>query len=300
MPLVTIIIPVYNGAEFLGEALDSCRSQTCSDFEVIVVDDRSPSDAVHQAQRIETDPRVKFIFLSRNQGDSARNAGIRAAQGNFIAFLDVDDLWQPDYLRLQVENLRYHSQALASVSDVIEHLPGGQVLYIVSAPSMKYSDLICHLLFQNFIHTLSAVVVRREAFHLTGYLDASLRVCADAAFYLRLYARTPYLQLKGGHVMRRLHDLNVTRNFLAMHRARLKMISDVLADDMFAVYRPLRSELYSHWNWVTAETCIYYREHYLAALRCIAAGAWHSPIYSMGYLRKKVRNITQKIKQNLR
>src|SRR6185369_6617714 len=104
-PLVSVIIPVYNGARYLGAALESVFAQTYREFEVIVVDDGSVDDSGVIAQSF---PEVRYIHQANQGVAAARNHGIEAAGGEFFAFLDQDDLWNEDKLKRQVEFLLSH------------------------------------------------------------------------------------------------------------------------------------------------------------------------------------------------
>jgi glycosyltransferase involved in cell wall biosynthesis len=104
-PSVSVIIPVYNVEAFIAEAVQSVLDQTFGDFEVIVVDDASPDRSVEICQQF-TDPRLRIIRQANRGLAGARNTGIRAAQGDLLAFLDGDDRWLPDKLARQVQHLR--------------------------------------------------------------------------------------------------------------------------------------------------------------------------------------------------
>jgi len=108
--LVSIIIPMYRGADLIGETIDSVIKQTYNKWELIIIDDCSPDNgagifAVNK--HIEKDSRIRLISLSENRGSSgARNEGIRAAKGDFIAFLDADDLWSECFLARQLDFIK--------------------------------------------------------------------------------------------------------------------------------------------------------------------------------------------------
>src|ERR1044072_7097933 len=104
-PLVSVIIPVYNGARFLLAALESVFAQTYRPFEVIVVDDGSADDSGRIAQSFSG---VHYIRQANQGVAAARNTGIEAARGEFYAFLDQDDLWTPEKLRLQIQHMLNH------------------------------------------------------------------------------------------------------------------------------------------------------------------------------------------------
>ena len=101
-PAVTVVIPAYNSAHYIGQALDSVKGQTVSDYEVIVVNDGS-NDREELEKVLRSHP-LSIIYLSQeNRGvSSARNAAIKVGRGKFYAQLDADDQWQPDYLEVQL------------------------------------------------------------------------------------------------------------------------------------------------------------------------------------------------------
>ena len=98
-PLVSVIIPAYKNAEFLSDAINSVLKQTCSHFELIIVNDASP-DNTDEVVKTFYDPRIKYILHEKNKGlSAARNTGIRNSTGDYIALLDGDDYFHPDKLR---------------------------------------------------------------------------------------------------------------------------------------------------------------------------------------------------------
>ncbi|MDF1622653.1 MAG: glycosyltransferase family A protein [Pseudohongiella nitratireducens] len=104
IPLVSVIMPVYNASEFLHESIESVLRQTCHDLELIVINDASTdgSDSIIQ-ELASFDSRIKYVCLSKNSGVSmARNTGISLASGSYIAFIDADDFWYPNKLSCQL------------------------------------------------------------------------------------------------------------------------------------------------------------------------------------------------------
>lgn len=114
MPAVSVITPSYKSKKFIYETLNSIRNQSYSDFEVIVVDDASPDNSADYISSVLPDERFKLIRLERNVGAAeARNVGLRAAKGRYIAFLDADDLWFPRKLEKQLEFMREKDAAFS-------------------------------------------------------------------------------------------------------------------------------------------------------------------------------------------
>src|SRR4030067_1442187 len=107
-PLIIIIIPVYNAEQYLPETLDSVFTQTYTNIEVITVDDGSTDKS---AEIIKRYPAVKYIRQKNGGVSNARNSGIKASSGDYIAFLDQDDLWLPEKLKIQLEIASRHQES---------------------------------------------------------------------------------------------------------------------------------------------------------------------------------------------
>ena len=105
LPLVSIVVPVYNAERFLRDTIESVQNQTYESWELLLIDDQSPDGSVELIKKAQkSDKRIKLIGMSQNGGAAkARNAGTMAAEGRFIAFLDADDLWEKDKLQKQVD-----------------------------------------------------------------------------------------------------------------------------------------------------------------------------------------------------
>ncbi len=105
-PLVTVVIPAYNREKFLPETIESVRTQTFQDWELIIVDDGSTDDtATIVSQLSKTDHRIRYIWQQNSERAVARNRGIKESRGAYIAFLDSDDLWLPNKLEKQVNTI---------------------------------------------------------------------------------------------------------------------------------------------------------------------------------------------------
>ena len=161
-PLVSIITPCFNSAAFLRETYESVKSQTMTDWEMLIVDDGSTDDSLAIARTLESeDPRVRVFALPKNYGrpHQARNVAIDEGQGAFLAFLDSDDLWLPEKLEKQIEFMEQNSAALSFTqyrrfsSD--QQTPGK----LITVPRIiNYKDLLKH----NVIACLTAMIDRRK------------------------------------------------------------------------------------------------------------------------------------------
>jgi glycosyltransferase involved in cell wall biosynthesis len=169
MQLVSVIIPVYNVENYLADTIRSVLAQTYDHFEVILVDDGSTDGSLALAQQF-SDPRIKII-RQRNRGlAGARNTGIRHARGEYLAFLDSDDLWLPEKLAFHVQHLGENPQVGISFSRSSFIDSQGHPLGIHQMP--KLSEITPgHLLCRNPIGNGSAPVIRRRVLEQISFLD---------------------------------------------------------------------------------------------------------------------------------
>jgi glycosyltransferase involved in cell wall biosynthesis len=186
MPTVSVILPTYNRAHIVGRAIQSVLDQTYRDFELIVVDDGS-ADNTEEMVKGFNDPRIRYIRHEMNKGGAAaRNTGIEAAQGEYIAFQDSDDEWLSEKLEKQ---MRIFEKAPAQVGVVYTGfyaIKGDQKTYI-PRPNVKIKEGNIHneLLRGNFV-TTQAAVVRRECFERTGIFDERLPRFQDWELFIRI------------------------------------------------------------------------------------------------------------------
>ncbi|MCU0603061.1 MAG: glycosyltransferase [Desulfobacterales bacterium] len=201
-PLVSIVIPAYNRAWCLAEAVDSVLAQDFRDFELIAVDDGSADDT---PQLLEGYGDAIRVLRRGNRGVSAaRNAGIAAARGGLIAFLDSDDLWLPGKLSRQVAFFTSHPEALICQTEEVWVRNGRRVN--PGKRHRKRGGMIFEPSLDLCLVSPSAVMVRRELFERAGLFDESLPACEDYDLWLRVSCRfpvhlieTPLIVKRGGH-----------------------------------------------------------------------------------------------------
>src|SRR4026209_2838610 len=197
-PLVSVIIPVYNGARFLRAALESVFAQTYRAFEVIVVDDGSMDESGAIAQSF---PEVHYI-RQENQGvAAARNNGIDAARGEFFAFLDQDDLWTPEKLKVQIDYLLNHPDAGYTLTHQQYFLEPGAEL-----PVWFRKELL------STVHTgwvLGTLVVRRTTFEQVGGFATGYSAANDSDWFFRAKAaEIPMVVVPELLLLKRIHEAN--------------------------------------------------------------------------------------------
>ena len=181
MPLVSVIMPCYNGEAFLADAINSVLGQTFQQFELIVVDDgstdRSAEILASQGDRIR-------VIRQANQGVSAaRNAGIEAAQGEFIAFLDADDYWEPDFLDEMVKGMADPKTAIAYCG--WQNVGVGQGKPYVP-PNYDGADKMHHLLRFASLWPIHGILIRRSLMPAGVPFNLAYPACEDYDLWLRI------------------------------------------------------------------------------------------------------------------
>ncbi|MDZ7288429.1 MAG: glycosyltransferase [candidate division KSB1 bacterium] len=202
LSMISVIIPTFNRATFLREAIDSVLAQTEQDFELIVVDDGSTDQT--RELIAEYGGRVRYLYQSNRGVSAARNLGIRHATGKLIAFLDSDDLWLPKKLARQVKWLAAHPSTMLCHTDEIWIRRGVRVNQ--KKIHAKSGGWIYPMCLPRCIISPSSVVMRRELFDVVGVFDEQLPVCEDYDLWLRVTPRLevgfipePLIIKRGGH-----------------------------------------------------------------------------------------------------
>ena len=171
MPFFSVVVPVYKSRQWVGRAIESILAQTFEDFELILIDDGSPDDSVEVIAQY-TDPRMKLIRQENRGEGGARNRGIEASTGKWIAFLDPDDQWLPGFLEDYYRVISDHQGIDFCYSSYRRIYQDGR-----SVPAMKIEGVDTPILFEDcfrdgvygrFTPWVGAMAVRRELLEETG------------------------------------------------------------------------------------------------------------------------------------
>jgi glycosyltransferase involved in cell wall biosynthesis len=180
-PTVSVIIPAYNRAQWIGASIQSVLDQTYTDYEIIVVDDGSTDDTA-EVIRAFTD-RVRYVYQENGGAAAARNRGMRESRGEYLAFLDSDDLFMPEKLQKQVEYLQ-HNPHIGMVYSAYSNIDGNNnELGIVSAQHTGH--IYRQFLFHCNIQT-STIMIRRQVAKAVGEFDVYLRLPEDIDYWIRI------------------------------------------------------------------------------------------------------------------
>ncbi len=242
-PLVSVVIPAYNRAETIGDAVSSVLNQTLEDLELIVVDDGSRDDTAARVRALD-DPRVRVIVHAANQGaNQARNTGVAEARGAYVAFNDSDDEWLPRKLELQIDALR------ARAAEGFAACYCGMVTYGMTEDrrfagrAARYwpdrrigtveGDIYAALLRTSLVST-QTLLVRTEVLRDVGGFKPDLRSSQDWELALRLARVTKFAFVERPLVLARLSSDSLSKDRRNHARTREFVLSthyDAIAAD---------------------------------------------------------------------
>jgi glycosyltransferase involved in cell wall biosynthesis len=269
---VSVVIGVYNSARWIGEALDSVLAQTRPLRDVIVVDDGSTDDT---PSIVASYGDVVTYLQEEHRGRPHRNRGIRAARGDFIAFIDGDDYWQPQKLDTQLELLLANKLRWAICeADWVDAATGNQIK-ISSAP-VQDGDILEALILNNFI-VASTAVVARSVFEEVGYFNEAPDVAAveDWDLWLRIARRFPVGCVRKKLCVLRLHgDSFLAALPTASRVAHMEGVIERAVERDPSRLGPLRNRALANVSYAAGVQC-FRRQHYGEARRCFVAAMRH-------------------------
>jgi glycosyltransferase involved in cell wall biosynthesis len=213
-PLVSVIIPAYNGERYLAEAIESVLVQTYRPIEIIVVDDGSTDNSAGIAQ---SHKEINYIYQSNRGVSVARNAGIASAQGEFIAFLDADDRWTPDKLSVQMNYLLNHPEIQYAIARVKFFLEPGHPIPPGFRKELLENDHVGRI--------PSTLVVRKSLFDVIGKFKPDLTTAEDVDWFTRANDKNvPMVIVSKTLLYKRIHNTNLSLNALVNNQNLLKAL----------------------------------------------------------------------------
>ncbi len=197
--LVSVIIPVYNGEKFVLDALQTIYDQKYKPLEIIIVDDGSTDKTAEKVPT--TDKNIKYIYQENAGPSSARNKGLTMAKGEFVVFLDIDDLWMKDRLKKYVSFLLEHSEIDVVMGQI-------QCFCLSDNKEGKYEKYL-----EPFVSfNIGAALFRKSVFKKVGIFDEKLRFGEDTDWFMR--AREKNIGIKVFQeisLLHRFHESNMTK-----------------------------------------------------------------------------------------
>ena len=223
MPKISVIIPAYNSEETIAKTIQSVLNQTFTDFELIVINDGSQDSTLDIVNQF-SDPRIK-VFSYPNQGVSdSRNRGLNHALGEFISFLDADDIWTADKLEIQLQALQDNPEAKVAYSwtDYI----GEKDEFILSGSHNTINGEIYEkLLMSNFLDSGSNPLIYKQALVEVGEFDKSVTPAEDWDMWLRLAHKFKFVAVPKVQILYRFRANSGSSNLTKQEKVCLEVIA---------------------------------------------------------------------------
>lgn len=228
---VSIVIPTYNHASLLGEALESVFAQTYQDFEIIVVDDGSTDDTAGVLRPLVEQGLIRCIHQQKQGVSAARNRGIAEANGRYIAFLDSDDLFEPAKLDIQVKYLRDHPEAGLVQSGFTKFDNSGQDLGYRDTSWFSGRIYPQILLYWTTLMAVDTVLVSKTVFDAIGLFDTTLSMGEDLDLWRRIARKYPFGFINKSLARVRVHAGNTSGDKLRATQGLLMYLEKAFKDD---------------------------------------------------------------------
>jgi glycosyltransferase involved in cell wall biosynthesis len=226
LEMVSVIITTYNRRAFLKAAVLSVLVQDYKDKEIIIIDDGSTDDSLKELEGLP----VQYVWKENGGISSARNKGIEVARGDYIAFLDVDDLWKKTKLSTQMAMMREEGYEISYTDEI--WIRNGKHLNQKSIHK-KYSGSIFEKCLPLCIISPSSVLMKRSVFNVVGLFDETMTVCEDYDMWLRVTARYPVLFVEKPLIIKQGgHEDQLSKRYPAMDRFRIQSIARILESDV--------------------------------------------------------------------
>jgi glycosyltransferase involved in cell wall biosynthesis len=235
MPLISVIVPAWNAEATIRDTITSVLHQTMGDFELLVIDDGSTDRTLAVLDGI-SDQRLHRVSFANAGLAAARNRGIEHSRGEFLSFIDADDLWTPDKLEAQLAALRSRPDAGLAYSWTAFIDDTGRYLF-AKEPQHFEGDVYADLLRDCFIASGSNVLMRRRCVESVGSFDARFPGVEDWDYWLRMAARWPFAVVPRYQILYRMSTASMSSDVRAIEAASTRLIERAMAAASQAVSR---------------------------------------------------------------
>lgn len=252
-PLVSVIIPAFNSEKYIADAIDSILEQTYKNLEIIIVDDGSTDNTAETVRRYisiqTTDHRpqtIRYIYQENKGPAAARNRGIKEAKGEYIAFLDSDDIWLPEKLELQIRCFLDNNPLGFIYTGYYAIDESREVLGMGNIKNFLKKEVFKKLFLKNVISTASTVMVKKECFDVVGLFDENLAVAEDWDMWWRIIKKYDFYCLSKPLVKVRIRKGSQSYYGWRNLENELKFLNKLFSDNSFKKNILLRRKSYSY------------------------------------------------------
>lgn len=231
---ISVIIPVYNGEQFIARAIESVLAQTVKPFEIIVINDGSKDGTLNILNSYGG--KIRAVSIPNGGVSNARNTGIKMAQGDCVAFLDADDVWHPNKLEQQLKAFEKYPDigfccCNYSIFDTYRGVTVDHFTVLKNTEANFNEPLrqlpVKLLLTVNFVGTCSGVLIRKGLLDQVGAFNVSYKQSEDYELWLRCGLKTNFILLNEVLVDKKMHTSNLTNNFKESYSFHLRVLEDI-------------------------------------------------------------------------
>ncbi|MDZ8241366.1 MAG: glycosyltransferase [Nostoc sp. ChiQUE01a] len=224
IPQISVIIPAYNSEKTIKATIESVLKQSFSNWELIIINDGSKDSTLEIISQFD-DSRIKVFSFDNAGGNVSRNRGLKCAVGEFVSFLDSDDIWTSDKLAMQLEALKKNSLAAVAYSWTDYINENGKVVFSGKRVNVN-GDVYEKLLLSNFLENGSNPLIRRKALISLDGFDESLAAAQDWDMWLRLANKFNFVCVPTVQILYRIIPNSVSCNIVRQEKFCLQVIKD--------------------------------------------------------------------------
>ena len=267
--MVSVVIPAYNCERYVREAIDSVLAQTFTEFELIVVNDAATDGTADILREYEGMDRVRIVAHETNRGlSAARNSGIAAARGDYVTFLDADDVWRPEKLAYQVAILKEKPHLALLGNAEVNFFDGDQYVF----PPLPEKPELHALEWEKLLRgscgmSPSNAIMRKECFSEVGGFDTELRAAEDRDQWLRIVSRFDGAVASGIVNAYRLHHTNMSSDPERMRRNKKAVLQKAFRQVPCPAW--IRARAYAHLHLDISITCYEADQRFRACLHLV-------------------------------
>jgi len=222
-PRISVVIPAYNCEKTISKTIASVINQTFTDWELIIVNDGSTDTTLDIISQID-DSRIQIFSFDNAGGNVSRNRGLKYAVGEFISFLDADDIWTSDKLASQLKVLQENPQIAVAYSWT-DYIDENDQFVVSGGRVMLKGDVYEKLLITNFLENGSNPLIKRECLISLGGFDESLPAAQDWDMWLRLATNFEFICVPSVQILYRITPNSVSSNLTRQEKACLQVIN---------------------------------------------------------------------------
>lgn len=242
--LVSVVIATYNMGKYLPFAVRSVLEQTYTHLEIHVVDDGSTDNTSEEIKQFTNDPRVHYHYQTNKGQASAKNKGIQESKGDFIAFLDADDMWMPQKLEKQLP-LFGASKNVGVVYSNFRYINENGEMLTTPKLNCYRGKITGRLLVENFV-PFNTTIVRRECFDEIGTFDESLSMGIDYDLWLRMSTKYEFDYIEEPTIYYRIWPGQMSKNYAKRYECAVKIMNKFLEQNPDIVNKKTIDEAWAH------------------------------------------------------